>query len=59
MKRIIEGITQRRQGTIARERHPGRFQPSMVPNLEILTLTDVPSTSRRQDLIDSLAFFID
>jgi hypothetical protein len=30
----------------------------MLPNLEVLTLTDVPSTTRRQDVIDSLRTFI-
>ena len=57
-KRIIESITQRRKRTAGRERYSGRFQPSMLPNLEVLTLTDVPSTTRRQDLIDSLTIFI-
>lgn len=58
IKKIIEDITQRRQRTAARGRYPGRFQPSMLPNLDALTLTDVPSTTRRQDLIDSLTTFI-
>jgi hypothetical protein len=57
-KRIIEEITQRRHRTAARERFPGRFQPSMLPNLEVLTLTDIPSTTRREDLINSLTMFI-
>jgi hypothetical protein len=57
-KRIIEDLLQRRQRIAARERHPGRFQPSMLPNLEVLTITDVPSTTRRQDFINSLITFI-
>lgn len=57
-KRIIEDIAQRRMRTASRERYPGRLQPSMLPNLEILTLTDVPSTTQRQNLVDSLTTFI-
>ena len=57
-KRSIEQITERRKRTAARERYPGRFRPSMLPNLEVLTLTDVPSTTRRQNLVDSITMFI-
>lgn len=57
-KRTIEHITERRKRTIARERYPGRFTPSMLPNLEVLTLTNVPLTTRRQNLVDSITMFI-
>jgi hypothetical protein len=58
LKDLIEEITQRRHRTEARERTPGRFKPSMLPNLKILTLTDVPSTTYRRRVPDSLALFI-
>jgi len=58
LKDLIEEITQRRHRTEARERHPGRFKPSMLPNLRTLTLTDVPSTTHRRHFADSLALFI-
>jgi hypothetical protein len=57
-KEIIAEVNQRRHRTESRERHPGRFKPSMLPNLKTLILTDVPSTTRRRDLIDSLIIFI-
>lgn len=55
---IIDEVLQRRHRTEMRERHPGRFKPSMLPNLKTLSLTDVPSTTRRQTVIDSLTMFI-
>ncbi len=58
LKDLIEEIKQRRHRTEARERHPGRLKPSMLPNLKILTLTDVPSTTHRRHLPDSIALFI-
>jgi len=58
VKELIEDVTQRQQRISARERHPGRFKPSMLPNLKILTLTDVPSSTRRRHTIDALALFI-
>lgn len=58
LKDLIEEITQRRHRTEARERHPGRFKPSMLPNLKTLTLTDVPSTTNRRHVPDSLVLFI-
>ncbi|KAE9371739.1 RNI-like protein [Stipitochalara longipes BDJ] len=58
LKDLIEEATQRRHRTEARERHPGRFKPSMLPNLKTLTLTDVPSTTHRRHVPDSLALFI-
>jgi hypothetical protein len=58
LKDLIEEITQRRHRTEARERHPGRFKPSMLPNLKTLTLTDVPSTTHRHHVIASIALFI-
>jgi hypothetical protein len=58
LKDLIEEITQRRHRTEARERHPGRFKPSMLPNLKTLTLTEVPSTTHRRHLADSIALFI-
>ena len=58
IKETIEEVTQRRHRTEARERHPGRFKPSMLPNLKILTLTDVPSTTRRRDITDALILFM-
>jgi hypothetical protein len=57
-REVIDEVLQRRHRTEARERHPGRFKPSMLPNLKTLTLTDVPSTTRRQTVIDSLILFI-
>jgi hypothetical protein len=55
---LIEETTQRLHRTEARERHPGRFKPSMLPNLKTLTLTDVPSTTHRRHVPDALALFI-
>jgi hypothetical protein len=55
---LIEEIKLRRHRTEARERHPGRFKPSMLPNLKVLTLTDVPSTTRRRNVIESLELFM-
>ncbi|KAE8450358.1 hypothetical protein EG329_006432 [Mollisiaceae sp. DMI_Dod_QoI] len=57
-KEIVEEVMQRKHRVEARERHPGRFKPSMLPNLKILTLTDVPSTTRRRNVTDSLITFI-
>ncbi|KUJ06934.1 uncharacterized protein LY89DRAFT_661060 [Mollisia scopiformis] len=57
-KDIIEEVVQRKHRIEARERHPGRFKPSMLPNLKALTLTDVPSTTRRRNVTDSLTVFI-
>jgi Leucine-rich repeat (LRR) protein len=58
LKDLIEEISQRRHRTEARERHPGRFKPSMLPNLKTLTLTDVPSTTHRRHFAESLSLFI-
>lgn len=58
LKELIEEIKQRRHRTEARERHPGRFKPSMLPNLKVLTLTDVPSTTRRRNIIEALTLFM-
>lgn len=55
---LIEAITQRQHRTAARERHPGRFRPFMLPHLKTLTLTDVPSTTRRHHIPDTLILFI-
>lgn len=57
-KDIVEEVTQRKHRIEARERHPGRFKPSMLSNLKSLTLTDVPSTTRRRIVTDSLTVFI-
>jgi hypothetical protein len=57
-KEIVEEILQRKHRMEARERHPGRFKPSMLPNLKSLTLTDVPSTTRRRNVTDSLIVFV-
>ena len=58
LKELIEENKLRRHRTEARERHPGRFQPSMLPNLKVLTLTDVPSTTRRRNVTESLTLFM-
>jgi hypothetical protein len=58
LKELIEEIKLRRHRTSARERHPGRFQPSMLPNLKVLTLTDVPSSTRRRTVVEALSMFI-
>jgi hypothetical protein len=58
LKGSIEEIKLRRHRTEARERHPGRFKPSMLPNLKVLTLTDVPSTTRRRNVVESLTLFM-
>ena len=58
LKELIEEVKQRKHRTEARERHPGRFKPSMLPNLKVLTLTDVPSTTRRRNVIDALTLFM-
>ena len=58
LKELVEEIKQRRHRTEARERHPGRFKPSMLPNLKVLTLTDVPSTTRRRNVIEALTLFM-
>jgi hypothetical protein len=58
IRETIEEVRQRRHRTEARERHPGRFKPSMLPNLKILTLTDVPSTTQRRDVTDALILFM-
>lgn len=58
IRELIEEITQRQHRVAARERHPGRFKPSMLPNLKTLILTDVPSTTRRRHIPDTLAHFI-
>jgi hypothetical protein len=55
---IIDEIVQRRHRTEARERHPGRFKPCMLPNLKTLTLTDVPTMTRNQSAVDALITFI-
>ncbi|CZR63204.1 uncharacterized protein PAC_13101 [Phialocephala subalpina] len=57
-REIVEEVTQRKHRIEARERHPGRFKPSMLPNLKTLTLTDIPSTTRRRQVTDVLAVFI-
>lgn len=57
-REIIEEVTQRKHRIEARERHPGRFKPSMIPNLKSLALTDVPSTTRRRNITSSLITFI-
>jgi len=54
----LNEVIQRRHRIEARERHPGRFKPSLLPNLKTLTLTDVPCMTRRQGVIDSLISFI-
>ena len=58
LRELIEEVKLRRHRTEARERHPGRFKPSMLPNLKVLTLTDVPSTTRRRNVIESLTLFM-
>ncbi|KAF8861803.1 hypothetical protein BDZ45DRAFT_739967 [Acephala macrosclerotiorum] len=58
LKEIVEEVTQRKHRIEARERHPGRFKPSMLPNLKTLTLTDVPSSTHRRHVTDSIAVFI-
>ena len=58
LKELIEEIKLRHHRTEARERHPGRFKPSMLPNLRVLTLTDVPSTTRRRNVVESLQLFM-
>jgi hypothetical protein len=58
MRELIEEITQRQHRIGARERHPGRFKPSMLPNLKTLILTDVPSKTRRRHIIETLALFL-
>lgn len=58
IREIIDEITQRQHRVAARERHPGRFKPSMLPNLKTLILTDVPSSTRRRHIPDTLALFI-
>jgi hypothetical protein len=58
LKEIIEEIKLRRHRTEARERHPGRFKPSMLPKLKVLTLTDMPSTTRRRNVTESLILFM-
>jgi hypothetical protein len=58
VRELIEEVTQRQHRVCARERHPGRFKPSMLPNLKTLTLTDVPSSTRKRHTIDALALFI-
>lgn len=55
---LIAEITQRQHRTATRERHPGRFKPSMLPHLKRLTLTDIPSSTRRRHIIDALVLFI-
>lgn len=58
IRELIEEVVQRKHRIEVRERHPGRFKPSMLPNLRTLTLTDVPSTTRRRSVTDSLITFI-
>lgn len=58
LKERIEEIVQRRYREEARERHPGRFKPSMLPNLKILTLTDIPTTTRRLHILESFTMLI-
>ena len=58
LKELIEEVRLRRQRTESRERHPGRFKPSMLPSLKVLTLTDLPSTTRRRQLIESITLFM-
>jgi hypothetical protein len=58
IRELIDEITQRRHRTEARERHPRRFKPSMLPNLKTLMLTDVPLSTRRRNVPESLRLFI-
>jgi hypothetical protein len=58
IKDLLEEITQRRHRIEARERHTGRFKPSMLPNLKTLTLTDIPTQTHRRDVTESLSLFI-
>lgn len=55
---LLEAATKRQNHSAARERHPGRFKPSLLPSLKSLTLTDVPSTTWRSAITNSLALFI-
>lgn len=55
---ILQEIQQRKLRIEARERRPSRFKPAMLPNLKILILTDVPSSTRRVTVIDALITFI-
>jgi Leucine-rich repeat (LRR) protein len=58
IRELIDEITQRRHRTEARERRPRRFKPSMLPNLKTLMLTDVPLSTRRRSVPESLRLFI-
>jgi hypothetical protein len=58
LRDLIDEITQRQHRIGARERHPGRFKPSMLPNLRTLMLTDVPIVTRRRHIPSALALFI-
>jgi hypothetical protein len=58
IRELIDEVTQRRHRTEARERHPRRFKPSMLPNLKTLMLTEVPVSTRRRNVPESLRLFI-
>ncbi|KAK0119549.1 hypothetical protein ONS95_010989 [Cadophora gregata] len=58
IRQLLDDSTQRLQNLTTRERHPGRFKPSLLPNLKSLTLTSIPSTTYRHSIPDTLALFI-
>ena len=57
-RQLLNDSTQRLHHLTTRERHPGRFKPSLLPNLKSLTLTCIPSTTYRQSIPDTLSLFI-
>ena len=48
----------RHQRTAEGERNPARLKVSMLPNLKVLTLTDLPAKTRNQQITNSLIVFI-
>ncbi|KAH7411298.1 hypothetical protein BKA64DRAFT_741868 [Cadophora sp. MPI-SDFR-AT-0126] len=58
IRQLLHDSTQRLHHLTTRERHPGRFKPSLLPNLKSLTLTSIPSTTYRHSIPDTLSLFI-
>ena len=57
-RQLLNDSTQRLHHLTTRERHPGRFKPSLLPNLKSLTLTCIPSTTYRHSVPETLSLFI-
>lgn len=48
----------RRQRTDIADRDSGRLKPTMLPNLKVLTLTNLPVKTRHSQLLNSIILFI-